>query len=56
MSSFETRFERLELKYLIDEAFAAARSALLEAQERAGSAYCTLLAMTGVPVEQWPRK
>ena len=55
MSSFETRFERLELKYLIDEAFAA-RSALLEAQERAGSTYCTLLAMTGVPVEQWPRK
>jgi hypothetical protein len=56
MSSFETRFERVELKYLIDEAFAA-RSALLEAQERAGSsAYCTLLAMRGVPVEQWPRK
>lgn len=40
---------------LLDEAFAA-RSAVVEARERAGSAYCTLLAMTGVPIETWPRE
>ena len=40
---------------LLDEAFAA-RSAVLEARERAGSAYCTVLAMTGVSVEDWPRE
>jgi hypothetical protein len=40
---------------LLDEAFAA-RSAIVEARERAGSAYCTVLAMTGVPVEEWPRE
>lgn len=43
-----------EVADLIDEAFAA-RSAILDARERTGTAYCTLLAMTGVPVESWPR-
>ena len=40
---------------LLDQAFAA-RSATLEARERAGIAGCTLLAMTGVPPESWPRQ
>ncbi len=40
---------------LLDGAFTA-RSAVLEARERAGSAYCTLLAMTGVELMAWPRE
>jgi len=40
---------------LLDEAYAA-RSAVLDARERAGIAGCTLLAMTGVPPERWPRR
>jgi hypothetical protein len=40
---------------LLDEAYAA-RIAVLEARERAASAQCTLLAMTGVPLEAWPRE
>ena len=44
-----------EVAALLDEAFAA-RSAVLEARERAGNAYCTVLAMTGIPVEAWPRE
>lgn len=40
---------------LLDEAFAA-RVAVLEARERAAIAGCTLLAMTGVPPEEWPRE
>ena len=40
---------------LLDEAFAA-RSAVLDARERAAVAGCTLLAMTGVPPESWPRQ
>ncbi len=40
---------------LLDQSFAA-RSAVLEARERAGIAGCTLLAMTGVPPENWPRQ
>jgi hypothetical protein len=39
---------------LLDEAYDA-RVAILEARERAGVAGCTLLAMTGVPLESWPR-
>jgi hypothetical protein len=39
---------------LIDEAYAA-RMAVLGARERAGIAACTLLSMTGVPLEDWPR-
>jgi hypothetical protein len=44
-----------EVAALLDEAFAA-RSAILDARERAGSASCTLLAMTGVSLERWPRQ
>jgi hypothetical protein len=40
---------------LLDQAFAA-RSAVLDARERAAIAGCTLLAMTGVPPEDWPRQ
>lgn len=40
---------------LLDGAFTA-RSAVLEARERAGIAGCTLLAATGVPPEHWPRE
>ena len=40
---------------LLDQSFAA-RRAVLEARERAAIAGCTLLAMTGVPPEQWPRQ
>lgn len=40
---------------LLDGAFTA-RSAVLEARERAGVAGCTLLAATGVPPEHWPRE
>lgn len=39
---------------MLDEAFAA-RRAVLDARERAGMASCTLLVMTGVPVDDWPR-
>ncbi len=39
---------------LVDEAFEA-RRAVLEAREEAGVARCTLLAMTGVAAEDWPR-
>jgi len=40
---------------LLDQSFAA-RSAVLEARERAALAGCTLLAMTGIPPESWPRQ
>ena len=40
---------------LLDDAYSA-RIAVLEARERAASAQCTLLAMTGVPLEAWPRE
>jgi hypothetical protein len=40
---------------LLDQSYAA-RSAVLEARERAAIAGCTLLAMTGVPPEKWPRQ
>lgn len=40
---------------LLDEAYAA-RIAVLEARERAANARCTLLAMTGVAPDAWPRK
>jgi hypothetical protein len=40
---------------LLDQAFRA-RSAVLDARERAAIAGCTLLAMTGVPPESWPRQ
>ena len=39
---------------LLDEAFSA-RRAVLFARERAGVARCSLLAMTGVAAEDWPR-
>ena len=40
---------------LLDQAFRA-RSAVLDARERAAIAGCTLLAMTGVAPESWPRQ
>lgn len=40
---------------LLDEAYAA-RIAVLEARERAANARCTLLAMTGVSLDAWPRE
>jgi hypothetical protein len=40
---------------LFEQAYEA-RIAVLEARERAGMASCTLLAMTGVPPEDWPRE
>jgi hypothetical protein len=40
---------------LLDQAYSA-RIAVLDARERAGIASCTLLAMTGVPLEEWPRE
>ena len=40
---------------LLDNAYAA-RIAVLEARERAASAQCTLLAMTGVSLDAWARK
>lgn len=40
---------------LLNEAFGA-RMAVLEARERAAVAGCTLLSMTGIPVEDWPRE
>ena len=39
---------------LFDEAFAA-RRAVVDMRERAGLAGCTILVVTGVPVEAWPR-
>ncbi len=44
------------LKSLSSDGAFTARSAVLEARERAGSAYCTLLAMTGVELMAWPRE
>ncbi|MGE4608196.1 MAG: TolC family protein [Myxococcota bacterium] len=40
---------------LLDNAYAA-RIAVLEARERAASAACTLLAMTGISLDAWPRR
>lgn len=40
---------------LLDQAYAA-RSAVLEAQDRAASASCALLVSTGVQIEEWPRE
>ena len=40
---------------LLDNAYDA-RIAVLEARELAASAQCTLLAMTGVRLELWPRE
>ncbi len=40
---------------LLDNAYAA-RIAVLEARERAASAGCTLLAMTGISLDAWPRR
>ncbi|MEE3327266.1 MAG: hypothetical protein VX252_08030, partial [Myxococcota bacterium] len=37
-----------------DEAFAA-RGAVVDMRERAGLAGCTILIVTGVAVEEWPR-
>ena len=39
---------------LFDEAFAA-RAAVVDMRERAGLAGCTVLVVTGIPVEDWPR-
>jgi hypothetical protein len=44
-----------QIASLFEQAYEA-RIAVLEARERAGMASCTLLAMTGVPPEDWPRK
>jgi len=40
---------------LLDDAYSA-RIAVLDARERAASAACTLLAMTGVSLDAWPRQ
>jgi hypothetical protein len=40
---------------LLDDAYAA-RIAVLEARERAASAGCTLLGMTGISLDAWPRQ
>ena len=40
---------------LLDSAYAA-RIAVLEARERAASARCTLLSLTGVSLDAWPRE
>jgi len=40
---------------LLDDAFAA-RNAIVDARERAGIARCTLLAMTGISPDAWPRE
>jgi len=40
---------------LLDEAYAA-RIAVLKARERAANAECTLLSMTGVALDDWPRE
>jgi hypothetical protein len=39
---------------LLDESLMA-RNALIEARERAGAAHCTLMALSGVEPESWPR-
>jgi hypothetical protein len=39
---------------LLDNAYAA-RIAVLDARERAAGAQCTLLAMTGVSIDEWAR-
>ena len=39
---------------LLDRALSA-RTAIVDARERAAVASCTLLAMSGVPIEEWPR-
>jgi hypothetical protein len=44
-----------QIASLFEQAYEA-RIAVLEARERAGMAGCTLLAMTGVPPEDWPRE
>jgi hypothetical protein len=44
-----------QLETLIDRAYDA-RVAVLEARERAGLARCTLLALTGVSLDDWPRE
>lgn len=43
-----------EISRMLDEAFAA-RGAVLDARERVGLASCTVLVMTGIPVNQWSR-
>jgi hypothetical protein len=40
---------------LLDDVYRA-RSAVLEARERAGIAGCTLMAMSGLSIQEWPRK
>ena len=40
---------------LLDEAYTA-RTTVLEARERAANASCTLLATTGVPIQEWARE
>jgi hypothetical protein len=53
---WKTRLARpAQVAALLDEAYAA-RIAVLEARERAANAECTLLAMTGVALEDWPRE
>jgi hypothetical protein len=53
------RDERLarpsQVENLIDRAYDA-RGAVLEARERAGLARCTVLALTGVSLDDWPRE
>ncbi len=44
-----------QVSALLDNAYAA-RIAVLEARERAANAGCTLLAMTGVSLDAWPRQ
>jgi hypothetical protein len=44
-----------EVADLLDKAFTA-RTAVLDARERAALAGCTLLTATGVPPERWPRR
>ena len=53
------RDERLarpsQVENLIDRAYDA-RDAVLEAREQAGLARCTVLALTGVSLDHWPRE
>jgi outer membrane protein TolC len=44
-----------QVSALLDNAYAA-RIAVLEARERAANAGCTLLAMTGISLDAWPRQ
>jgi len=44
-----------QLENLIDRAYDA-RTAVLEARERAGIARCTVFALTGVSLDDWPRE